>query len=146
MSKIIAELDSIYEIDKDRIYLTGLSRGGAGTWGLASRMPDVFAAIVPMCGVINGITTYEPLVDIPIWVAHNDKDNIVDYSESVKATEKIEARSGESFLQINTPSAYKFDYKNAKRIFTTFSRDNHDAWSGMYDRQEMYIWLLRQRK
>ncbi len=146
IQEILSEVNSAFAIDSSRVYLTGLSRGGAGTWGLASRMQDVFAAMVPLCGVINGIVDYDHLKDIPIWVAHNDQDDLVAYSESTTAVDKIEKLSGATFLRINTPSAYKYDYQQAKRIFTTFARDNHDAWSGIYDRQEVYIWLLNHRK
>jgi predicted peptidase len=146
MKEIIAEVSSNFKVDSDRIYLTGLSRGGAGTWGLASRLKDTFAAIVPICGVINGITEFDNLSTLPIWVAHNDGDGIVDYSESVKAVNQIEENNKVKFLRLDTPDASKFKYKEAKRIFSTFDQDNHDAWSAMYEREEIYIWLLSKRR
>lgn len=146
MATIIKEVDTRYDIDNDRIYLTGLSRGGAGTWGLASRMEGVFAAIAPICGVNNGITDYDNLLDLPIWVAHNTGDQIVDYDQSVEVVDYIEKKTGQSFLRINTPAAYTADYQAAERIFSTFDYDNHDAWTDMYGQQELYIWLLSKNR
>ncbi len=75
------ELKSKYNIDPSRVYLTGMSLGGFGTWDLASRYPDIFAAIVPLCG--GGRTNMaETMKDIPTWVFHGDLDKTVRISRS----------------------------------------------------------------
>jgi predicted peptidase len=54
-----------YSVDESRIYLTGLSRGGFGTWEFAVSYPDLFAAIAPVCA--RGISGIERVKDIPVW-------------------------------------------------------------------------------
>jgi len=143
ITQIIQEVGTNYNIDERRIYLTGLSRGGHGTWGLASRMPDTFAAIVPICGGQHGVASYEALTHIPIWTAHNPDDNVVGYSETEEAVVRIERISGKKFSRSHSIATSK--YQNSERIFT--SSDNkakpHDAWTEMYTNANFYKWLLR---
>lgn len=76
LDTIYAEINAKYRIDPTRIYLTGMSLGGFGTWELANRYPHRFAAIAPLCG--GGKTEWvENMVHIPIWVFHGVKDNQV---------------------------------------------------------------------
>ena len=89
---LIAFLDYICEelsVDCDRIYLTGLSMGGTGTWMLAMAAPEKFAAIAPVCG--SGICWYgESLKNIPVMVYHGVQDSIVPISESMTMLNAIE--------------------------------------------------------
>ena len=72
--RMIRGLQSKYKIDKERIYLTGLSMGGFGTWNIASKFPSVFAAIAPVCG--GGDTTQVmKLKHLPVWCFHGAKDD-----------------------------------------------------------------------
>ena len=75
--KIMEEVSCTYRVDDQRIYLTGLSRGGHGTWGLASRMTDKVAAIMPICGGLQDIIDMDNLKEMPIWLAHNTGDEVV---------------------------------------------------------------------
>ena len=126
---LIALLDEIvanYDIDEERIYLTGLNMGGFGTWDLAARYPERFAAIAPVCG--GGIPpTTRKLVDVPVWVFHGALDETVPlkYSEDmVNALKKFEG--------------------NVK--FTVYPEAKHDSWTETYDNPELYKWFLRHRK
>lgn len=144
--ELLKGIVSSYQADPTRIYVTGLSRGGHGTWGLAARMTDVFAAAVPICGGIHGVENFSPLAQLPIWVAHNTGDNTVDYNESTNAVQKIEALGGNTFLKLDTANPETSDYLKHNNIFTTFHRDGHDAWTDLYSSLALYQWLLRQRK
>lgn len=143
---ILDEVIETYNIDEQRVYLTGLSRGGHGTWGLASKIPERFAAIAPIAGAAYGVYDYEPLARLPIWVAHNTNDRAVDIYRSQNAIRKIENLSGEKFYRTQTVA--DADYMNHDRIFTSGENKthDHDAWTEMYNEVNFYKWLLRFRK
>lgn len=141
--QIIEEVAQNYNIDVDRIYLTGLSRGGHGTWGTASRLPETFAAVAPLCGGQHGVTNYEAFAGLPLWTAHNVADGSVSYAETKEAVEKIEAINDVPFH--HSSSVKTTDYENHQYIFTSGSHpvNNHNAWTEMYTSVEFYKWLLR---
>ncbi|MBN2592670.1 MAG: prolyl oligopeptidase family serine peptidase [Sedimentisphaerales bacterium] len=126
---LINLLDDIiarYDVDTQRVYLTGLSMGGYGSWALASEYPDRFAAAVPICGGGNRIMSIF-LKDTPIWAFHGAKDSVVPVEESKEMVEAINARGG-----------------NAK--LTIYPEANHDSWTETYNNQEVYDWLLEHRR
>lgn len=83
------ELKEKYHIDPSRVYLTGMSLGGFGTWDLASRYPEYFAAIMPLCG--GGKTSMvETLKDIPTWVFHGEVDKKVKLARSKEMVEAMQ--------------------------------------------------------
>ncbi|MFH1716809.1 MAG: prolyl oligopeptidase family serine peptidase [Planctomycetota bacterium] len=126
---LISLLDDIvarYDVDTDRIYLTGLSMGGYGTWALASDYPDRFAAIVPICGGGNRIMA-RTLKDMPLWAFHGGKDSVVPVAESQVLIKEINSRGGSAKLTI---------YPDA----------NHDSWTETYNNQKVYDWLLEHRR
>lgn len=93
LDTIYAEISTQYRIDSARVYLTGMSLGGFGTWELANRYPHTFAAIAPLCGGAKDEWA-DNLTHLPIWVFHGAKDKQVPVSRSdrmVKALEKREA-------------------------------------------------------
>ena len=92
---IAAILKTVNEqnIDQSRIYLTGLSMGGDGSWDLAARHPEWFAAVVPICGG-GRLKTAPRLVDVPIWAFHGKDDRVVPESESQKMIEAIREAGG----------------------------------------------------
>jgi predicted peptidase len=114
-----------YDVDTERVYLTGLSMGGYGSWALASEYPDRFAAVVPICGGGNRIMSIF-LKDVPIWAFHGAKDSTVPVEESKELVEAINARGG-----------------NAK--LTIYPEANHDSWTETYNNPEVYDWLLEHR-
>lgn len=116
------EIAAKYAVDDSRIYLIGMSMGGFGTWEIANRMPDRFAAISPMCGGANPKWA-EKLSKIPTWVFHGTADRQIPISRSevmVKALEKLKA-----------------DIR-----FTRLKNQGHDI-SKQFDNDELYSWLLK---
>lgn len=120
---LLDEIESKYRVDKNKIYVTGLSMGGQGTWTLALTQPNRFAAIAPVCGWTDSWEVCK-ISHIPVWVFHGAKDNVVPVTESeqmVNALKQCSAR--EVKLTI---------YPNA----------NHDAWTETYNNPDLYDWLL----
>jgi predicted peptidase len=123
---LVDDISTRYKVDKKRIYLTGLSMGGYGTWALASAYPERFAAIAPICGGGSRIMSLR-LKDIPIWVFHGAKDRVVPLEESEEMVNAIRKRGG--------------DVK-----FTIYPDAGHDSWTESYNNEELYDWFLGHRK
>lgn len=81
-------------VDKRRIYLTGLSMGGYGTWQLAATKPEWFAAVAPICGG-GDPSTAAKLISVPIWAVHGDADQVVPVEETRRMIKAIRAVGGE---------------------------------------------------
>ena len=108
--------------DKNRVYLMGASMGGYATWLLAMSMPEIFAAIVPICG--GGLYwNAERLVNVPIWAFHGAKDDTVFCEESEKMVEAVNKCGGKAKL-------------------TIYPENGHNAWSDTYSNPEVFSWLL----
>jgi len=132
--------------DPNRYYLTGLSRGGHGTWGLASRMEDVFAAVAPICGGLHGVETYEPFDQIAVWVFHNTGDDRVGYQNSVKGVKAIEMATTMKFKALNSVNPSPNHYMKERYLFSSIEKEGHDAWTDAYGQVHLYKWLLLQTK
>ena len=123
---LLDDIVSRYDVDTERIYLTGLSMGGFGTWTLACEHPKRFAAIAPICG------GYEPfmagkLKDTPVWAFHGAKDKIVLLKRSEEMVDAVNARGG-----------------NAK--LTVYPDAGHNSWTVAYNNDRLYDWFLEHRK
>lgn len=129
VSKLDLLLNSItsnFKVDTNRIYLTGFSMGGAGTWAMALRYPKRFAAVAPVSGWED--TTYaEVLKDLPIWVFHGDSDQIISVKESENMVNKISALGG-----------------NIK--FTKYPGLDHNIWYKTYNNDQLYEWFLKNKR
>jgi len=126
LKKLLDDVSGKFRIDMDRIYLTGLSMGGYGTWSTAIKYPDIFAAIAPVCGGGNPGMVCR-IGDMPVWVFHGAKDTVVFPQESVKMVEALENCGG-----------------NVK--FTLYPELEHDCWTETYNNTELYEWFLEQSK
>jgi predicted peptidase len=146
IDQILTEVVAEQRADPDRISLTGLSRGGHGTWGLASRLPGRFAAVAPMGGDIEGIDDFAPLVELPIWVAHTARDEVVPVSGSHEAIAAIEALGGAPFAVYDRFDLTGTDWQEQRHVFVTPDLVTHDVWTPLYERTELYEWLLSQRR
>ncbi|NUY79998.1 prolyl oligopeptidase family serine peptidase [Flavobacterium sp. MAH-1] len=124
--KMLNDLKSKYRIDTDRIYLTGLSMGGYGTWKIAQEFPEEFAAIAPVCGGGDPSMNYR-LRHIPVWCFHGAKDDVVLPSESQ--------------VMIDSLEKYSKDVK-----FTLYPEANHNSWDATYSNDSVYDWMLSQTK
>lgn len=114
-----------YPVDPSRVYVTGLSMGGYGTWHLATAYPERFAAIAPICG--GGIPSKaERLQRIPTWVFHGAKDDVVPIIESEQMVNALRECGGDV-------------------RFTVYPEANHDSWSETYANPELYEWLFSHR-
>lgn len=115
-----------YEIDPDRVYLTGLSMGGYGTWACSADYPERFAAAIPICG--GGDPAWgEAFGDLPIWAFHGDEDRVVPAERSVEMVEAVKAAGG-----------------NAK--LTLYPGVGHDSYTRTYANPETFRWLLEQKR
>ncbi|WP_100899512.1 dienelactone hydrolase family protein [Nostoc flagelliforme] len=93
LSILLDQVIASYPVDPDRLYLTGLSMGGYGTWHLAAAQPERFAAIAPICGGGNPQAARN-LKNLPVWAFHGAKDNVVPLSESEIMVSALKARDG----------------------------------------------------
>ena len=122
---LLAFLDYICEslpIDRDSVYLTGLSMGGTGTWMLAMAAPERFAAIAPICG--SGIYWYGGILkNTPIMVYHGDCDETVPIGDSMEMVKSVNKRGGNAQIKV---------------LYGV----GHDAWEAAYEGDALYTWLL----
>jgi predicted peptidase len=122
LSALLDEIEGTYRVDPDRIYVTGLSMGGFGTFALAAAEPDRFAALAPICGG-GSRTDARHIAHIPLWVFHGAKDQTVPLFSSAEMVEAIALRGG-------SPR------------FTVYPDATHDSWTETYDNPDLYRWLL----
>jgi predicted peptidase len=126
LKAMLDDLKKKYRVDNDRVYLTGLSMGGYGTWDLAEKYPDEFAAIAPICGGGDPQRTWK-LRHMPVWCFHGAKDNVVPLASS----------------QAMVDEARKY---NPDIRFTIYPEANHNSWEITYNNDSLYTWLLAQKK
>ena len=133
---LLEDLIARYPVDQTRVYLSGLSMGGYGTWSLGLAYPERFAAIVPICGGGDPLRVLladgrraEALKSLPVWAFHGAKDPVVKLEESermVRALKQAGCREVE---------------------LTVYPEAQHDSWTEAYNTPKLYDWLLsHQRK
>ena len=121
-----------YAVDTNRVYLTGLSMGGFGTWKLGISHPERFAAIVPICGggetidvLLAARERAASLKRLPIWAFHGAKDPVVPLEESERMINALK----------------KLGCQEAK--LTVYPEAQHNSWTETYNNPEVYEWLLK---
>ncbi|MEI6105610.1 MAG: prolyl oligopeptidase family serine peptidase [Opitutae bacterium] len=129
---LLDEMAARYRVDPRRVYLTGLSMGGFGTWSVGLKHPERFAAIVPICGGGQPVDARRAarekkpaLLNLGVWAFHGAKDPAVPLAESermVAALKEVGAT----------------DVK-----FTIYPEAGHDSWTESYGNPELYTWLLQ---
>jgi len=126
LTALVDQIVAKYKVDEDRIYVTGLSMGGFGTWSLAAYTPNRFAAIAPICG---GGEPYwaKRFAHVPARVFHGAKDPVVALERSQEMVDALAKHDG-----------------NVK--LTVYPEAGHDAWTETYDNPELYDWLLQQKR
>lgn len=144
ITQILDQIYSDYNADSKRVYCTGLSRGGHGTWGLADDLKDTFAAVAPICGRTGGVENFQDLVNLPMWVSHNTGDGVVGFRHSQDAVQRIEQLAGYSFY--NSTAIASSEFEQHDYIFTATVSDSHDAWTEFYTSPEVYAWFLKYTK
>jgi predicted peptidase len=113
-------------IDPKRVYLTGLSMGGYGTWDLLARRPDLFAAAAPVCGGADEATAGK-IKDVPVWAFHGAKDTAVKPARSRNMIAALEKAGG-------------------KPKYTEYPDVGHNSWDNAYKDPKFYEWLFGQKK
>lgn len=124
--RLLDEIEDLYAVDKDRIYITGLSSGGNATWNMAMKAPHRFAAIAPICGKINARRACK-LRHLPVWVFHGALDNVHDHKHSDELVTALKACGG----QVR---------------YSLYPDVDHFAWVPAYRDAGLYKWFLQQRK
>ena len=119
---LVDELLENHPIDRSRVYLTGLSQGGFGTWATAAEYPEKFAAVAPVCG--GGKTEWaKKYGTLPIWNFHGDADKVVPVRLSRVMVEAIKKAGG-------------------KIKHTEYPGVRHDSWTKTYRNPKLYEWFL----
>ena len=113
-------------VDTGRIYMTGLSMGGYGTWEFARRYPNALAAIAPICGGTSANALIGGIGHLPVWAFHGEKDPVVSLSETAGAVARL-------------------NDLGAKVKYTVYPGVEHDSWTATYENPELYRWLFSQR-
>ena len=126
LAELLDEVESKYSVDSARIYVTGLSMGGNGTWKLASHQPERFAAIAPICAGGNP-SKVNKLANLPIWAFHGELDDIIPLEKAKKMIDAVKKTGG-------TPK------------FTVYPGVGHDSYTSTYNNPEFYEWLFAQRR
>lgn len=127
--RLILKIQKEYNVDPNRIYLTGLSMGGWGAWNLAFEHPETFAALVPIAGFVDRVPMIEncKIATIPIRIFHGLLDDVVDVNYSITIYKKLKSCNSDIKL-------------------TIFDDANHDSWTRVYDNKEIYDWMFQQVK
>ena len=131
---LLALLDSVIasqKVDAGRVYLTGLSMGGYGSWALLGHAPERFAAVAPICGGGNSIGILLPgsgkaaaLKTLPVWAFHGAKDPVVVLAESERMVTAVK-KAGAKDVQL-----------------TVYPEAQHDSWTATYNNPKLYEWFL----
>ena len=125
LAKVLDELTNKLRIDRQRLYVTGLSMGGSGTWSLVAAYPDKFAAAMPMCGR-GDLASVEKLAKTPIWVLVGAKDR-------------------EQTVQNCQEMGLALAKAGCKGRLTVYFELPHECWTVTYNNPETYEWLLSHR-
>lgn len=124
--KVLADAKQHYRIDPDRVYLTGISMGGIGSFYMASQHPELFAAVAPIAGDGNTAWVAE-YHGLPFWVFHGVRDDVISIKGSQAMVDRMEADS--------------VDVR-----FTQYPEADHDSWTPTYRNMELYRWFLAHRR
>ena len=125
LERLLGEVQENYPVDAARVYLTGLSMGGYGTWHLALKNPTRFAALAPVCG--GGIPPLaHKLNALPIRAFHGAEDDVVPPAASEKMVEAVTKAGGQANL-------------------TVYPGVGHNSWTRAYSEPDLYTWMFAQR-
>lgn len=120
------DVEKRYNVDRSRVYLTGVSMGGFGTWRTGALHSERFAALAPMCG-FDGSEYAERLTKMPVWAFHNTFDPIVFSSFSRSTVDKINQLGGKAKISV-------------------YGAIGHNCWDRAFAEKDFWPWLLRQSK
>jgi predicted peptidase len=129
VNALVEKIKQQYRVDDARVYLTGLSMGGFGTFDTITQYPTVFAAAIPICGGAGiNVLKFGALKNLPIWIFHGAKDPTVP-------------------VQFSDMAAAWFKRANAPHFkYTVYPEAKHDSWTETYDNPEVWNWLFAQKR
>ena len=129
LSKLVNDIVMKYGNHKNNVFCTGLSMGGYGTLALSIKNPKLFSAIIPICGGMDIKNFFDilNLKDLPIWLFHGDKDEVIPLENS------------QSIYKVLKPVN-----KNIK--LTIYQGVDHNSWDRAYDDNELYKWMLSHKE
>lgn len=132
---LLALLDQVikkHKVDTNRVYLTGLSMGGYGTWSLGVKYPERFAAIAPICGggetinvLLSSRAKSAALKSLGVWAFHGAKDPVVKLEESERMVAALK-RAGVKEVEL-----------------TVYPEAQHDSWTETYANEKLFDWFLQ---
>jgi predicted peptidase len=122
VKEVLVSVEKALRIDRSRVYLTGFSMGGFGTWQTAAAFPNTFAAIAPICGM-SDLPDAPRLAGIPTWAFHGAQDINIPVGESRKMIEALRRSGSDAQLTVYPDSA-------------------HDCWTMTYRDSRLYLWFL----
>jgi predicted peptidase len=125
VSRFLDRVAGRFHADPARIYVTGISMGGAGVWELVATCPERLAAAAPVCGPYQWFPA-ERFGQVPVWCFHGAMDEVVPITDSIRRIREVRKAGG----QVR---------------FTVYPDAGHDAWSETYTNPKLYRWLLAQR-
>jgi len=124
-----------FAVDPSRVYLTGLSMGGYGTWSLGLEHPERFAAIAPICGggdplklLLADPRAMSPIRKLPVWAFHGARDPVVKLEESQRMVDALK-KAGCKEVEL-----------------TIYPEAQHDSWTETYNNPKLYEWFLAHQK
>lgn len=124
LAALLDEMEKKHPVDRKRIYVTGLSMGGFGTWQLVLDHPHRFAAIAPICGRGNPLLA-QRITHVPVWTFHGTKDQVVSIEYTREMVRSLRKHGG-------------------KPRFTVYPGVGHDCWTRTYENPALYAWLFKQ--
>lgn len=126
---LVDAVKKTHRVDDARVYLTGISMGGFGTFETIAEYPEVFAAAIPICGGAGAaVVKFALIKDMPIWIFHGGKDTAVPVQYSEMAA---------NWLKRNKAPNVKL---------TVYPDAQHDSWTETYDNPEVWQWLFAQKR
>ncbi len=124
--ELLKAIEKQYKTNQRRVYLTGLSMGGYGSWNLGCMHPERFAAIAPICGAGDPFAVWQKLGKVPIWNFHGTSDEVVPAGFSRALADAL-AKAG-----------------STKALFSEYVGEKHDVWNRVYREKAFIEWLFAQ--
>jgi predicted peptidase len=136
LRQLLDHVEKQYRVDTNRVYLTGMSMGGSGTWSLGLTDAKRFAAIAPICGNVKPAflkklspEQTEAIKSLPVWAFHGAKDPTIPVAASERMVDALK------------------EMGCTKVVFTKYPNADHDSWTATYNNGAFYQWLMKyQRK
>ncbi|GIW34225.1 alpha/beta fold hydrolase [Meiothermus sp.] len=126
--KLLGQVEAQHQTNPRRVYLTGLSMGGYGSWNLACEHPKRFAAVAPICGAADPFWVWQRLSKVPVWNFHGAADEVVPVSFSRALADAL-AKAG-----------------NTQARFSEYPTEKHHVWNRVYREPDFIHWLFAQRR